>query len=116
MAGPLVDLGDGGGGQAHGGDARAGAGAGGQVAGDGEGFRRQGVETHLAIPIGEEPPLGAVDAAGVVGQEASRASATPWSAARSSGRDGGGRGTIWVSEMTVMGKSPAAGLLGDLSR
>ena len=69
VAGPLVGLGDGGGGQAHGGDGGAIAGAGGQVAGDGEGFRRQGVETHLAIPIGEEPPLGAVDAAGVFGED-----------------------------------------------
>ena len=51
---------------------------------------------HRVAPVGEEPPLGAVDAAGVVGQEASRASATPWSAAA------GGRGTIWSLAVVVM--------------
>ena len=40
-----------------------------------------------------ESPLGAVDAAGVVGEDG-RASATPWSAARSAGKDVGSRGTM----------------------
>ena len=33
----------------------------------GQGFRRQGQEAHLAAPVGEQSPLGAVDAPGVVG-------------------------------------------------
>ena len=55
---PLVDLGDGGRGQAQGGDAGAGAGA-----------RRQGAQVHVAAPVVEQPPLGAVDAPGVVGED-----------------------------------------------
>ena len=64
-----MGLGDGGGGEPHGGDAGAGAGAGSQVAGDGEGLRRQGREAYVATPVGEQPPLGAVDALGVVGED-----------------------------------------------
>ena len=45
----------------------------------------------------------------------SREEATPWSAARISGREAGSRGTIWWPVVVVMGGSPAAGLLGDLS-
>ena len=68
MAGPFVYLGDGGGDQAQGGNTGAGAGADGQVAGHGEGFRRQGTQVHVAAPAFKEPPLGAVDAPGVVGE------------------------------------------------
>ena len=56
---------DGAGGQAHGRDAGATTGQGGQVAGHGEGLRRQKLEAHVATPVGEESPLGGVDAAGV---------------------------------------------------
>ena len=42
MAGPLMGLGDGAGGQAQGGNAGVITGAGGQVAGHGKGARRQG--------------------------------------------------------------------------
>ena len=66
---PLVGLGDGGRGQAQGGDAGAGSGAGGQVAGHGEGLGRQGREAHLVAPAGEQFPLCAIDAPGVVGQD-----------------------------------------------
>ena len=69
VAGPFVYLGDGGGGQAQGGNTGAGAGADGQVAGYGEGFRRHGTQVHVAAPAFKEPPLGAVDAAGVVGED-----------------------------------------------
>ena len=44
-------------------------GAGGQVAGHGEGFRREEAQSYLAAPTGEQPPLGAVDASGVVGED-----------------------------------------------
>ena len=64
-----MGLGDGGGDQAQGGDADAGTGAGGQVTGHGEGLRRQGAEAHRVAPAGEYAPLGAVDAAGVVGED-----------------------------------------------
>ena len=69
MAGLLVGLGDGGGGQAQGGDAGAGTGPHRQVAGHGEGLRRQGRKSHPVAPAGEDTPLGAVDAAGVVGED-----------------------------------------------
>ena len=62
-------LGNGAGGEPHSGDAGAGVGAGGQVAGHGEGFRRQGAQVHVAAPAFKEPPLGAVDAPGVVGED-----------------------------------------------
>ena len=62
-------LGDGGRGQAQGGDAGASIGSGSQIAGDGEGFRRQGCEAHLVAPVVEQTPLGAVDAPGVVGED-----------------------------------------------
>ena len=69
MAGPIVGLGDGADGEAHGGNAGAIAGADGQVAGDGEGFGRQGRETHRVAPVSEESPLGGVNAPGVVGED-----------------------------------------------
>ena len=69
MAGPFVYLGDGGGGQAQGGNTGAVTGADGQVAGNGEGFDRQGAQANLAALLVEKLPLGAVDAAGVVGQD-----------------------------------------------
>ena len=64
-----MGLGDGGGGKAQGGDAGAGARAVGQVTGDGEGFRRQGREAYLVAPVGEQFPLCAIDAPGVVGED-----------------------------------------------
>ena len=64
-----MGLGDGGRGQTECCDAGAGSGAGGQVAGHGEGLGRQGDESDLVAPAGEESPLGAVDAAGVVGED-----------------------------------------------
>ena len=64
MSGPLMGLGDG-----RRGDAGAVTGAGGQVAGDGEGFRRQGREVHIATPVGEQFPLCAIDAPGVDGED-----------------------------------------------
>ena len=69
MAGPFVYLGDGGGGQAQGGDGGAIAGAHCQVAGDGEGLRRQGWEAHRVAPVFKDAPLGGVDAPGVVGED-----------------------------------------------
>ena len=69
VAGPLMDLGDGGGGQSQGGDTGATAGPGRQVAGHGEGFRRQGPEGQLGAPVVKKPPLGPVDPAGVGGQD-----------------------------------------------
>ena len=69
MAGPFVYLGDGGGGQAQGGDGGAIAGPHCQVAGDGEGLRRQGWEAHRVAPFVEQPPLCAVDPAGVFGED-----------------------------------------------
>ena len=50
-------------------DAGAGTGQGGQVAGHGEGFGRQGDESDLVAPAGEDAPLGAVDALGVIGED-----------------------------------------------
>ena len=69
MASPIVGLGDGATHQAHGGNAGAITGADGQVAGNSEGFGRQGVQAHLAAPFVEETPLGTVDAPGVVGED-----------------------------------------------
>ena len=69
MAGQLMGLADGGRGQAHRGDGGAGTGPDGQVAGHGERFRRQGRETHRVAPFVEQPPLGGVDAPGVVGED-----------------------------------------------
>ena len=69
VAGPFVYLGDGATRQAQGGNTGAGAGADGQVAGHGEGFRRHGTQVHVAAPAFKEPPLGAVDPAGVVGED-----------------------------------------------
>ena len=66
---PLVSLGDGGGGQAQGGNAGASTGANRQIAGHGEGLSWQGAQVHAAAPAFKEPPLGAVDAAGVVGED-----------------------------------------------
>jgi len=66
---PLVGFRDGRRGQPDGGDAGAGAGPGGQVAGHGEGLRRQSNEPDLVAPAGEDAPLGPVDAAGVVGED-----------------------------------------------
>ena len=40
-----------------------------QVVGVGEGLRRQGWEAHRVAPFVEQPPLGAVDAAGVFGED-----------------------------------------------
>ena len=40
-----------------------------QVARHGEGLRRQGTQVHLVAPAFEDTPLGAVDPAGVVGEE-----------------------------------------------
>ena len=39
-----------------------------QVAGHGEGLRRQGAQSYLVAPASEQPPLGGVDAPGVVGE------------------------------------------------
>ena len=47
-------------------DAGAITGAGGQVAGHGEGLRRQGGEAHVTTPVVEQTPLGAIDAASVI--------------------------------------------------
>ena len=69
MAGPLVGLRDGATHQVHGGNARAITGADGQVAGHGEGFGRQGAQSHQVAPAGEESPLSGVDALGVVGED-----------------------------------------------
>ena len=102
MAGQLVGLGDGGGGQAQGGHAGAGAGAGSQVADDGEGIGRQGREAYLVAPSFKEPPLGAVDPAGVVGEDGLQGGATPWSAARRANLPAGGRGTICGSLAAVV--------------
>ena len=98
MAGPLVGLGDGGCGQAQGGD----AGAGGQVAGYGEGLRRQGPQAHLAAPFVEKLPLGTVDAPGVVGEDGLQGVGTPWSAARRAGAAAGWLGTICGLLTTVV--------------
>ena len=40
-----------------------------QVAGHGEWVRRQGAQPHQVAPVGEESPLGTVDAAGVFGED-----------------------------------------------
>ena len=64
-----MDLGDGGGGEAYGCHAGAITGADGQVASHGEGLGGQGTQTHLATPLVEEPPLGGIDALGVVGED-----------------------------------------------
>ena len=69
LAGPFVGLGDSAGGQPHGSNAGAGTGAGGQVTRNGQRFRRERSQPHLAAPVGEESPLGAVDAPGVVGED-----------------------------------------------
>ena len=65
---PLMGLADGWHGEAQRGDAGAGASAGGQVPGQGERFRKEGLELHLVAPIGEQPPLSAVAPAGVIGE------------------------------------------------
>ena len=54
MSGPLMGLGDGRRGQAHSGNAGAITGAGGQVAGHGEGLRRQGAESYVATLVVEK--------------------------------------------------------------
>ena len=69
MAGPLVGLRDGATHQMHGGNAGAITGADGQVAGHGEGFGRQGAQSHQVAPAGEESPLSGVDALGVIGED-----------------------------------------------
>ena len=69
MAGQLVDLGDGGGDQAQGGDAGAITGADRQVAGYGEGLGRQGAQVHVAAPFVEKLPLDLIDTPGVVGED-----------------------------------------------
>ena len=58
VAGPLVGLGDGAGGEAQGGNAGAIAGPHRQVTGDGEGFGRQGAEVHRVAPFSEKLSLG----------------------------------------------------------
>ena len=105
MAGPLVGFGD----------AGAGIGADGQVAGHGEGFRRQGAQAYAATPVGEESPLGAVDAAGVVGEDGiqSVGHALVGSAQH---RRSGGRGTICGSAVVVIDGPPVAGLRGRFRR
>ena len=95
MAGQLVGLGDGRGDQTQGGDGGAIAGAHRQVARDSQRLGRQRLEAHVAAPAGEETPLSAVDAPGVVGEDRLRAEATPWSAGddlRVAG--GGGQGRV----------------------
>ena len=69
MAGQLVSLGDGGGGQAQGGNAGAIGGADGQVTRDCQRFGRQGWEAHRVAPVVEQPPLGGVDTLGVFGED-----------------------------------------------
>ena len=109
VARPLMGLGDGGGGEPHGGDAGAGAGAGSQVAGDGEGLRRQGREAYVATPVGEQPPLGAVDAAGVVGEDGLQGVGHALVGGAQLRRCG--RGTICgLLTTVVIGESPEAGL------
>ena len=102
MAGSLVDLGDGGGGEAQGGNTGAGAGADGQVAGDGEGFRRQGAQVHAASPAFKEPPLGAVDAAGVVGEDGLQCVGHALVGGAQGRRAAGWRGTICGSLAVVV--------------
>ena len=102
-----MGVGDGGGGEPHGGDAGAGAGAGSQVAGDGEGLRRQGREAYVATPVGEQPPLGAVDALGVVGEYGLQGVGHALVGGAQLRRCG--RGTICGSlAAVVIGESPAA--------
>ena len=107
VAGPLVDLGDGATRQAHSSDAGAGTGADGQVAGHDEGFRRQGRETHRVAPFVEQPPLDAVDAAGVVGEDGLQGGGDALvGRALMAGNDAGWRRTICGSlAAVVMGVS-----------
>ena len=81
MAGPLVGLGD----------AGAAAGPGGQVAGHGEGFRRQRPEGQLGAPVVKEAPLGPVDPSGVGGE---------------GGLQGGGDGLLGSAQFR-QGRGPA---------
>ena len=84
-----MGLGDGGGGQAQGGEAGAGARTGGQVTGDGEGLHRQVREAYVAAPFVKKLPLGLVDAVGVVGEDGLQGGGDALSAARRAGADEG---------------------------
>ena len=106
MAGPFVYLRDGATRQAQGGNTGAGAGADGQVAGHGEGFRRQGAQVHAAAPFVEQPPLGAVDAAGVVGEDGRKGVGHPL-VGGAQGRRGSGRAG---NDLRVAGGGHGAGL------
>ena len=90
-------------------------GAGGQVAGHGEGLGRQGPEAHLVAPAGEDAPLGPVDPAGVAGEDRLQGVGHAPVGGAQFGRQGrgfnGGRSADLA--MVVMGGSPEAGLRGD---
>ena len=103
MTRSLVRLGDGGGGQAQGGDAGAGTGPHRQVTGRRQWIGRQGSEVQVATPAGEESPLGGVDAPSVVGED---------------GLQGGGdQGTICrLSGAVVMDDSGGGGFGGQKMR
>ena len=72
----------------------------------GEGVPPAGTRGQLGSTVSKEPPLGPVNSVGVAEGPASRAEATPSSAARSSGRDEGRRVTtrgLLTSGFRVMG-------------
>ena len=95
------------------------------------GFRRQGTQVHLVAPAGEDAPLGAVDPAGVVGEDRLQGvghTLVGGAQGRRSGRragdlrvsGGGGHGRVSGGGVmggsvaaVVMGESPAAGFRGD---
>ena len=116
MSGPFMRLGDGGGGQAHGGNAGAITGADGQVTGHDEWLCRQGAQAHVATPVNEQALLGTVDAAGVVGEDRLQGGGDALVSSAQRWRSGGRRGTICGSLAVVMGKSPAAGFQGRFRR
>ena len=101
MAGPLVGLGDGGCGQAECCDTGAGIGAGSQVAGYGEGVPPAGCGGLRRHTVVEQPPLGAVDALGIFGEDGLQGVGRPGRrrAGPAQRREGGGRsgGRRWWS-------------------
>ena len=74
------------------------------------------VLSHVYVrvaPVVEQPPLGGVDAPGVVGEDGLQGVGHPPVGGAQGQRSGRWRGAICGSAVVVMGGSPAAGLRGD---
>ena len=109
---PLVGFGDSGGGQAHGGD----AGAGGRVAGYGEGLSGERLQANLVAPAFKDAPLGLIDAAGVVGEDRLQGFGHALVGGAQRRQGCGFSGDDLRAGGRVMGGSPAAGFRGRFRR